>query len=163
MDLRSNINEILIQLKSNLDAHIKPGINQFGGGFLVWINLDLNPGQWLLNMLQKLDDSATNSRHYRLLNIHQKLDDLGIITSRDYFIGLFGSLMYRLANAYDCIRSYTTRLSVNHHAMPKEDRDAPCLRPVSGCGQRGLAYRFPKEASQEMYRPEEYCTTFRVL
>jgi hypothetical protein len=43
-------------------------------------------------MLQKLDDSATNSRHYRLLNIHQKLDDLGII-SRDYFIGLFGSLM----------------------------------------------------------------------
>jgi hypothetical protein len=51
MNLRSNINEILIQLKSNLDAHVKPGINLFGGGFSVWINLDLHPSQWLLNML----------------------------------------------------------------------------------------------------------------
>jgi hypothetical protein len=73
MNLRSNINEILIQLKSNLDTHIKPGINLFGGGFSVWINLDLNPSPWLLNMLQKLDCSATNSRHYKLLNIHQEI------------------------------------------------------------------------------------------
>jgi hypothetical protein len=72
MNVRSNINEILIQLKSNLDTHVKPDINLFKGGFSVWINLDLNPSQWPLNLLKKLDDSATNNRHYRQLNIHQK-------------------------------------------------------------------------------------------
>lgn len=73
MNLRSNMNEILIQLISNLDAHIKPGINLLGGGFLVWISRTLYHRQRLLNMLKKLDYNATNSRHYRLLNIYPKI------------------------------------------------------------------------------------------